>query len=259
MVLLKAMGQTNSKNLMMHFKGYEDFVSRILDLQEKAKRYRNIIHTPFLSEKEQEIVHQIVKDCFVYADAFETERKRLAISFYEEDEITFPIVCLSDTFDVKYHKINHSDVMGAILNLGIEQNVIGDIIVVDDRFFVFVEEEIASYIIANVTMIKRCPISLHKYEQPIEKKVSFEYKNYTISSFRLDAIVAAITHLSREKAKQLIKGGKVKVNQVVLEDYDYLCNNNSTISIRRYGRFVVCDKQRKTKKDRFVIEVAKYV
>ncbi len=253
------MGQPNNKNLLMHFKGYEDFVSRILDLQEKAKRYRNIIHTPFLSEKEREIVYQIVNDCYVYEDSLSFERKKMAISYYEEEDIPFPSVCLNDHFDAKFHRITHSDVMGAALNLGVDQSVIGDIIVEDGNIFLFVEEEIANYFMSNLVMIARCPISLKQYDQQVEKKHNFTYQTYTISSFRLDAIVAAITHLSREKAKQLIKAGKVKVNQVVLEDYDYLCNNNSTISIRRYGRFIVVDKNRKTKKDRYLIEVAKYV
>lgn len=259
MVLLKAMGQTNNKNLLMHFKGYEDFVSRILDLQAKAKRYRNIIHTPFLSEKEREIVYQIVTDCFVYEDAVCFERKKLAISYYEEENIVFPIVCLSDRYDPKFHKITHSDVLGAVMNLGVEQSVVGDILVEDGRLYLFVDEDIASFFMSELTMVKRLPIRLSPYYEKVEKKVSFAYSNYSVSSFRLDAIVAAITHLSREKAKQLIKGGKVKVNQVVLEDYDYLCNNNSTISIRRYGRFIVSDSNRRTKKDRYVIEVAKYV
>lgn len=244
----------------MHFKGYEEFVSRILDLEEKAKRYRKVIFTPFLSVKEQGIVNQIVQGCFVYAEGGypQSEMKRMALSLYEEN-IDFPIVCLSDEFDSKYHKISHRDVLGAIMNLGIERNVIGDIIVNDNRIIIYVEEEMKEYLISNLIQIKRCSIVLKEYEEEVEKISNIQYRERIVSSLRADAIVASICNLSRDKAKNLIRGGRVKVNQVVLEDYDYLCNNNSTISIRGYGRFILTDLQKKTKKDRMLIQIGKYI
>lgn len=244
----------------MHFKGYEEFVSRILDLEEKAKRYRKVIFTPFLSVKEQEIVHQIVRTCYVYTEGGypQSEMNRMAFSIYEEN-IEFPIVCLSDKFDSKYHRITHRDVLGAIMNLGIDRNVIGDIIVTENRIIIFVEEEMKEYLISNLTQIKRCSIVLHVYENDVEKTSNIQYRERIVSSLRADAIVATICNLSRDKAKNLIRGGKVKVNQVVLEDYDYLCNNNSTISIRGYGRFILNDLQKKTKKDRMLIQIGKYI
>lgn len=244
----------------MHFKGYEEFVSRILDLEEKAKRYRKVIFTPFLSVKEQEIVNQVVQGCHLYAEGgyAQSEMKRMAISLYE-DEVTFPIVCLSDRFDPKYHKLSHRDVLGAIMNLGIERNVIGDIIVSENRIIIYVESEMQDYLMSNLTQVKRCSIVLKEYEKEVEKISNIEYRERIVSSLRADAIVASICNLSREKAKNLIKGGKVKVNQVVLEDYDYLCNNNSTISIRGYGRFILNDLEKKTKKDRMLIQIGKYI
>lgn len=244
----------------MHFKGYEEFVSRILDLEDKAKRYRKVIFTPFLSVKEQDIVKKVVQGCFLYEDGgyAQCESKRMAFSIYEE-EVVFPIVCLSDEFDLKYHKITHRDVLGALMNLGIERNVIGDIIVSDHRIIIYAESEMQEYLVSHLTQIKRCSILLKPYEEEVEKVNRIEYHERVVSSLRVDAIVAAICHLSREKAKGLIKGGKVKVNQVVLEDYDYLCNNNSTISIRGYGRFIICDLQKKTKKDRLLIQIGKYI
>lgn len=244
----------------MHFKGYEDFVSRVLDLEEKAKRYQRCIFTPFLNSKELEIVHQVVKDCFVYEDGGyeDAELKRAAITYYEED-IIFPIVCLKASFNEKYYHLSHRDVLGAIMNLGIERNVIGDIFIQDSSIFVIVEEEMESFFISSLTQIGRCGVNFERYDQQIEKEVNIVYSDATISSFRLDSVVSAMAHLSREKAKVLIKSGRVKVNQVVLEECDYLCNNSNAISIRGYGRFLLVDKGKKTKKDRYLVKIGKYI
>lgn len=257
-----AMRQTrNSKNLLMHFKGYEDFISRILDLEEMAKRYQKIIFTPFYSEHERLIVKQVVKGCFLYEEGgYEnSELKRMAITMYEEEDIVFPIVALTDTFDGKYHQVTHRDVLGALMNLGIERKVVGDIIVQDGRIVIYAEQEIADYLIQHLTQVKRVPITLSHYQGEIVFVPQLDYYECVVSSFRADALVAAIAHLSREKAKQLIRSGKVKVNQVVLEDYDYLCNNNSTVSIRGYGKFVIEDLNRKTRKQHFLIRIGKYL
>lgn len=244
----------------MHYKGYEEFVSRILDLEDKAKRYQKVIFTPFLNAKEQEMVYQVAKGCFLYEDGgYEnSELKRIAISPYE-NEVDFPIVCLNDAYDVKYYQITHRDVLGALMNLGIDRNVFGDIIVEEGKIFIYAEAEMESYIIQNLTQIQRCPITLKHFQGKVVKTAHIEFKDHVVSSLRADTVVACICNLSREKGKQLIKGGKVKVDQVVLEDYDYLCNNDSTVSIRGYGRFKIVDLHKKTKKNRQLIQIGKYL
>lgn len=247
-------------NVYMHFKGYEDFVSKVFDWEEKAKRYQRCIFTPFLNNKEIEIVHQIVKDCFIYEDGGypEAELKRVAITYYEED-VVFPLCVLRALYSEKYYSLSHRDVYGAIMNLGIERNVIGDIFVQDSAIYIVVEEEMEMYLINELTQIGRCKVRFERYDEEIHKEVKIEYRDAIISSYRLDVIVGAMTHLSREKAKLLIRSGRVKVNQVVLEECDYLCNNNNAISIRGYGRFIFVDKGKKTKKDRYLIQIGKYV
>ena len=75
---------------------------------------------------------------------------------------------------------------------------------------------------------------------------------------RLDTIVACLANVSRGKAQEMIASQRVKVNHVVLEQSTFVCNNNSAISIRGYGRFYVREVIKKTKKDRLVIDVGVY-
>ncbi len=256
---LTQMPQQNNL-IKMHFKGYEEFVSRILDLQKQAVKTRNVVFTPFLNAHEQEIVEAVANEVFVYADGGypNSEAKRMALSYFEEDVI-FPIVCLSDTFDEKYHSLTHRDVLGAIMNLGIERKMIGDIFIEGNRIYIFVCEENQTFLMQHLTQIKRAPIVLKEYEGEVERVIRLEKRNCIIASYRLDVVVAAMAKVNREKAKQLIHQGNVKVNQVVLEQYAYLCHNNSTVSIKGYGRFLLTYENQKTKKDRFVVTVGKYV
>ena len=159
----------------------------------------------------------------------------------------------------KFIKLNHRDVLGSLMSLGIEREVIGDIVVGDGHIYIVIEEEMEDYIHYSLTQIKRANVHFEKCDEMVEIKDTRVYTEVSVASMRLDVIVAQMTHLSREKAQNLIKGGRVKVNQVVLEDYDFLCNNNSTVSIQRYGRFSVEETNRTTKKGRHVIRIGKYV
>lgn len=249
-----------SKNIIMHFKGQEEFVSRMLDLLEKAERYRKVLFTPFLNAYELEILKKLPHECFIYEDGgYENaERKRVALSYYEE-EIQIPVVCLCASYDDKYNTITHRDVLGALMNMGIEREVIGDILISEGMIYVAIAEEMAQYVICSLSQIKRCTVHFKVSEEIISVKENISYFETTVSSLRLDVLVSAMTHLSRDKAQSLIHGGRVKVNQVVLEETDFLCHNNSTVSIQRYGRFCVEDTNRVSRKGRHIVRIGKYV
>lgn len=250
-----------NKNILMHYKGHEEFVSKVIDIGEKARRYQTIIYTSFLNEYEQQIVKEVLSDLHVYCDGgnIDNELKRCAISNYEEENIVFPIACLRARYDTKFSNLNHRDVLGALMNLGLEREKIGDIIVDDGNIYIYVCEELKDYMMMNATQVKRTQVSFKVYEGEVENKKELAYKEKIISSMRLDSVVAACINCNREKAKRLIQGGHVKVNQIVLEESAYVCNNKSTVSIKRYGRFIVELAQRKTRKDKCVVEIGKYI
>ena len=249
-----------SKNIIMHFKGQEEFVSRMLDLLDKAERYRKVFFTPFLNAYELEILKKLPHTCFIYEDGGyeKAERKRVALSYYEE-EIEIPVICLCASFDEKYNKISHRDVLGALMNMGIEREVIGDILVSEGMIYLIIAKEMAEYVMYSLSQIKRCTVHFKECEEIISIEEKMEYTETTISSFRLDVLVGIMAHISREKAQMLIRAGKVKVNQVVLEESNFLCHNNSTVSIQRYGRFCVEDTNRVSRKGRHIVRIGKYV
>ena len=75
---------------------------------------------------------------------------------------------------------------------------------------------------------------------------------------RLDSIVSALINVSRTKAQSLIDDKMVFVNYKLLEEKSYLCNNDDTISVRGYGRYVIMEVVKTTKKQRLLLRLGKY-
>ena len=66
--------------------------------------------------------------------------------------------------------------------------------------------------------------------------------------------LSAMIQKPRGIAQDLIRDGSVKVNHEILEDSSKLCNNEDTISIRGFGKYIYRGVIKTTKKDRYLIE-----
>ena len=63
--------------------------------------------------------------------------------------------------------------------------------------------------------------------------------------------------LSREKAKQYISLKNVKINGVINTNPDYIVKIDDLISIHRFGRIILKEEIKKTKKDKYVLSILK--
>lgn len=131
---------------------------RILDLANLADRRGIITYTDFMNLNELNIFHSTVgKIPFVRWKLFggyaKAERQLAAFipdALYfrydfsqkgdsDEDAIPFPIVCLQiRPLNLKFaEKLSHRDYLGAILNLGIDRSVTGDILIDEECAYLF--------------------------------------------------------------------------------------------------------------------------
>ena len=254
--------KTNQQHILTFYRGNEEFVSRLLDQIDLVERRQMPTVTPFLTSDLQDIVQSVAgKQVKLHMDGgyMDAESKRAVLApLWWDQAMDTQIVLLKGCFQPKYHSINHRDVLGAIMHLGIERDVVGDFLVEDGTIYLFCSETIASYLIQNLTQIARAKIDFEVSQDRVSITKKVEWHTEIISSFRYDAVVAAITHLSRQKAQALIRIGHVKINQVTLEEIAGLCNNDCTVSIRGYGRFILHDTKRRTQKGNIVAEVGKY-
>lgn len=226
---------------------------------------RNTV-TKFLTNFEQIVLSQIV--AYNYSDfkveffgGFDdAERKKAKIISNEYYDVDYDIVCLKAKFNNKFNRVEHRNILGAVHNLGINFNRFGDIIVLENEVYIFVDEEIADYIAMEFTKAGRVNLDFQRVdlaEVGIEKK----YEDFEIvsSSFRIDSIVAKITNKSRSKVKEFLEQDFIKLNHVVLRNVEKTCTSEDTISIRKYGRFVVKGYTQNKKSLKYRITISKLV
>lgn len=249
-----------------HFKGEEIFVKKILEYKEQALYKQRWIVTPFLDPYHQLIVKSCIQgndDLQVVEDGgfVDSESKRMIIApgFYdlacEDYEITIIKISYAKHFDT----LKHSDILGALMSLGIKRDRFGDIVCDNDIFYVAVDTKIYSYVTDNLTKIKRSKVMIQKTEEKIQKTQEFKMQTYIVSSLRLDKIVASFYHISRSKAVSYIQAGFVKVNHKIVVETHYLCNNMDIISLKRHGRVKFIDTKRITKANNYVVEGYRYL
>ena len=81
----------------------------------------------------------------------------------------------------------------------------------------------------------------------------------TVASPRLDAVVAALCNLSRERARAAVVSGLVEIDFESEERPDRTLSADTTVSVRGFGRYRVTALSDKTKKGRYRLEAEKYV
>ena len=80
--------------------------------------------------------------------------------------------------------------------------------------------------------------------------------NTTVSSLRLDTIVANGYNVSRTHAKELVERGMVRVNWTEIDRPDFMLAVNDLISVRRFGRMKLLAENGITKKDKWRVTLA---
>ncbi|MDF2589689.1 MAG: hypothetical protein K0S41_3530 [Anaerocolumna sp.] len=193
------------------------------------------------------------------------DAERKVLCFYGDDSVKafcdyiacIRILPLNKKFS---DDLNHRDFLGAILNLGIDRSKIGDILVKEKEGYVFCETVISKFIMDSLDKVKHTNIrcELVSNDAP-DIKPNFIEISGTVSSARLDSIIAVAFHSSRSSILGLIAGGKVFVDGRQIESNSYMLKENETISVRGYGKFIYKGIQNQSKKGRFYVTILKYI
>ncbi len=240
---------------------------RFLDLSRQASQKDIVIFSEFLNLNELNIFKQEIPELYSGYELFGgyelSERQMIA---FIPDALcytwNYPIVCLKVTpVNRKFAEpLTHRDVLGSLMNLGIERSKLGDILVNDDEIYVFCQEKIADYLMDELTRIRHTVVKSVRIEP---KSLAIEPKKELlegiITSNRLDSVIACICKISRAQASQWIKGGKVYLNNRQILQTTAECRPGELISVRSVGRFCFLDSFGETRKGRLKIQYEKYV
>lgn len=244
----------------------------IKKLSEKADRayYSNIKeYSSFLDLNEQEVFKWNLKEFkdvnYVFYGGY-PEAERKIICFYNSDlsidvenMSEYPVSILKVTNN-STQRCSHRDYLGAVLNLGITRDLIGDIIVIENSAYVYCMEHISDYICDNLTQVKNCCITIFKEDKEALINIKPEYTliKGSVSSLRIDSIVKLAFSMSRTNSQSLILGKKVFINSKPVEKISQLIQQNDIISVRGIGKCRISKIGELTKKSRIIVEIYYY-
>ncbi len=159
----------------------------------------------------------------------------------------------------KSDKIKHSNILGTLFSLGLTDDVIGDIIVMDDYFYLTTLTRLSSFIKNNLTIINGERIELLEDTDIVLNKDRFLKMKLLVSSMRVDTIVSKITNTNRLKVNSMIKDNIILVNYNTVKSSSLILKNNDILSIRKYGKYIIKNIIGTTKKNNLVLEIEKYI
>lgn len=152
-----------------------------------------------------------------------------------------------------FRTLNHRDYLGAILGLGLERDALGDLAVQKNGdAVVFCTETVGKFLMESLTKVASDTVRCRPYEVDEEFTDGRNYQPIrdTVASPRLDAVVAALTNLSREQAQNTVRSGLVEVDYEPVERTDLILTPPAVISVRGHGRFVLRGFDGQTRKGR---------
>ena len=165
-------------------------------------------------------------------------------------------------FEIKSDEIlKHQEIMGAIYSLGLDETLFGDIIIDNNRYFVYLFSNIEDYFINNFNMVGNKKITLEKLDIDYLKNYKRNYEELTIiaSSERIDTIISRITNINRKDLIDKFKNDEIIVNCKSEKNNSYIMKKGDIFSIRKYGKYKYIGIKKSTKKENLVIEILKYI
>lgn len=157
--------------------------------------------------------------------------------------------------------VRHQDILGTMYSLNIDSQLFGDILLIDNRYFIYILPIVRNYFEANFLMIKNSRIELEEidinYLKDYER--SYEKMELIVSSNRIDTVVSNICHIGRNNISDMIKKKEILLNYEFLKDSSYKLKDDDTFSIKRIGKFKYNGILKNTKSNHLIIEILKYI
>lgn len=248
-------------NIYQHFRPEErEFIDQVINWKDFVEQSYAPKLTDFLDPREQQILSTVIGKhpdvrWGLFGGVNGTERKRAYLypDYMEVQQEDFQIKLFGIEYAKKFITIEHRQVLGSLMSLGLKRGKFGDILIHGDTVQFFAAAEIADYIRLQLESVGRASINLTELNIGEAVAIAEEWNemNATVSSLRLDTVLSSLFNLSRQKSQLLIQHGHVKVNWTAVENSAFECGEGDVISARGYGRAKIISIEGKTKKDKY--------
>lgn len=253
--------------IYQHFRPEEkEFIDQVLNWKDAVDASYAPKLTDFLDPREQEIIRSIISSQTevkfeLFGGTLSSERRRAIIypDYFQVEDDDFQICLFEVEYPIKFISLEHPQVLGSLMSLGLKRGKFGDILVHDGRIQFFVSKDVEDYISTQFESVGKTSVSLRA--QPLANALqpaeNWHEVLVTASSLRLDTVISAIYNISRQKSQGFIQQGLVKLNWTLIENPAFECKEYDMISVRGYGRSKIISIEGKTKRDKWKITAGK--
>ncbi|MEA1961111.1 MAG: YlmH/Sll1252 family protein [Bacillota bacterium] len=189
------------------------------------------------------------------------ERKRLI--FYPEWtlEADHEIQCVHIKTVGKNEEFpGHRDYLGAIMNLGMKREKLGDIVVVEQGAYVFIDQALTDYLCNQLEKVGNTRVTAavtDAVEVILDNSEPVDV-HCTVASLRVDSVLAATFRVSRGEAAEMIESGKVRVNQMEIQKSALTLKEGDLLSVRGKGRASIKAIEGISRKGRYRLQISKW-
>lgn len=245
--------------------------NRLLELADKSYSRGIYTYTPFLSLAQQQVFHAVKRELSYAGYGMEggapvCERKMIRFGSPEnlgyDEEYPIAVIQIRPVMPKFADKLTHRDFLGAVMNLGIERSMIGDIFVQgqdggqEQYGVLFCQQSIVPYLLENLHQIKHTNIKCQVVDNEIVlQSAETEKITVTVSSARIDSIIAKLYHISRSQSLALFSAGRIFVNGIAMENNSYQLKKDDAVTVRGYGKFLYYGRAGEKKKGKEKISV----
>ena len=223
-------------------------------IENNLTRLKNGNHTFFLDPKElKHLTSKLKKNEYNIYYPYKDSEKNIV---YKKE---IPKVVL---YEIKITiPVRHQDILGSLYSLNISSGYFGDILIINNHYYVYILDMIKPYFETNFTMVKNAHIKLIEHELDYLKdyKRNYEKIELIVSSTRIDTVISSICHTSRKNIETMIKKKEIILNYDFLKNDSYKLKDNDTFSIKKIGKFKFNKVLKTTKSNHIIIEVLKYI
>lgn len=157
--------------------------------------------------------------------------------------------------------IRHQDILGSMYSLNIAPELFGDILIINNHYYIYILPIIRNYFETNFLKVKNSNVILEEISIEILKDYERKYESFEIivSSNRIDTVISRICNISRNNFSDMIKKKEIILNYDFLKNSSYKLKENDTFSIKGIGKFKYIGVLKNTKGNNCVIQLLKYL
>ena len=264
------------QEVLNDYKNQEDrmLLSFVLDKIKFVETRNKIENTNFLDMHQIDLVETFLKkikcENYILWGGYSTAERKVLIIYPEkltEEMVAKNYSKIMSVIRIKLSEVDkgkysHRNYLGGIMKLGIEREMIGDILVEDDGADILILNESKKFLLQELSMLTRFENSkiteenIENLKQVEERK---EEVKIIVPSLRLDNFVSDLARTSRTKALDIIKSERVFINGRLETKTSKQIKNEDVITIRGKGRFVVKEFAGTTRSGRTIVVIEKFV